>query len=224
MLENRMGWRTILMSAMAAVLLLSVSCSGKDSDDDDKPSLQSTQNYDRLKLLVEECDAARQEASSFTAESFAAYSQALEAARQALKSDGVTDDAYAEPLENLKAARSALAVTGWNLISDFLPQCSMLMVLSEDDMPLKVAEGDRLGAFYSNKCLGIASPELQPNGKRYFFLQILQDCADEYNNDIDIVLKYHSAQTNFIYRSSVIKYVNQGILGSYTETCHPDWQ
>ena len=224
MFRNIFSWRTFGMCALASLLIMTVSCNGKDSDDENKPVFQSTYNYDSLKLLVEECDAAHQDAANFTEDSYSVYAQALEAARKALKAGSKSENEYAELLAGLMDARSALVVTGWNRITDYLPQCCMILVMSEDDMPLNVDDGDRLGAFSGDKCLGIACPEMQPNGKRYFFLQILQDCADEYNTDIHIVLKYHSAVTNFVYRSSEIMYGNQSILGSYKESYQPDWQ
>lgn len=217
---NRIVFRRFALLVMASALLLQVSCK-KDSDE---PSQQTIQEFEELQELYLEFEAASQDASSFTKESYTDYANAMNAVRQALEAGVCAGGPYARLLKELDDARRALTVPEWTLITDFLPQSSMLMIISEEAMPEPLADADRLGAFSGDRCIGLTTPELQPNGKRYFFLQILQDCADEYDTDISITLRYHSSTSNFVYIANGIKYEDQKILGSYTDTYRPQWQ
>lgn len=216
--------RLLGLLAMAVALMMSVSCKDDNPEEEDKPSAQVTEAYNSLKVLVDECASAHLDASSYTAESYALYAEVYEKVRKAVKAGIKADGAYADLLAELQEARRGLVLTGWVLITDYLPQCAMLVITSEDALPQTVDAADKLGVFSGDKCLGIAYPEMQPNGKYYFFLQILQDRADEYNTDIRIVLKYHSAVTNLVYTSSEMRYEDQRILGSFAEPYRPAWR
>ena len=217
MFEKKNGMRVWGIFAVVLTLLCMSSC----REDENMPT---SQEFENLKEYVEACESAHLDASYFTEASYDAYVQALEAARKALKAGGKDDDKYVALLAALQDARRALTLIDWVLITDYLPQCSMLMVLSDDGLPQEIADDDRLGAFAGDNCVGLASPALQPNGHRYFFLQILQDCADEYNTDIRIVLKYYSASANAVYLSNEIEYEDQRIWGSYSNPYKLEWQ
>lgn len=222
-LENSMLVRVLGPMAVAAVLMTPMSCRD-DLKDEEIISVQTTDDFSRLKLLVEECETAHTDASSYTAESYATFAEALNKANSAISAGISPKGDYAGLFEGLMAARKGLTLIEWVPITDYLPQCSMLVVICESDLPQKADAGDRLGAFAGDKCLGVASPEKQPDGRHYFFLQILQDCADEYNTDIRITLKYHSVTTNLVYQTDEMKYEDQCILGSYAEPYRPQWQ
>lgn len=222
--RNNRKMRLLGIFAMVATLLVSVSCKEDNPDEEDNPSAEITESYNSLKVLVDECALAHLDAASFTAESYALYAEAYEKAMKAVRAGIKADGAYADLLAGLQAARRGLTLTEWIPITSYLPQCAMLVITNEDAMPQAVDAADKLGVFSGSKCLGIAYPEMQPDGKYYFFLQILQDYADEYNTDIRIVLKYHSALTNLVYTSSEMTYEDQCILGSIDEPYRPLWQ
>lgn len=219
------GMRVLGILAWTVCLLTTASCS-KDDDQEEKKTalLQAAYDYENLRIVVESYESAHQDPSSFTEESYAYFVQLLAMAKEALEKGVEENGEYAVLKNELSEARKGLTLSGWTPITDYLPQCSMLIIMSEENMPEMVEENDMVGAFYGDKCLGIAYPEKQPNGKYYFFLQVLQDSADEYNTDIRIVLKYHSALTNFVTRTGEMKYEDQRILGSYSDPYQPLWE
>ena len=154
--------------------------------------------------------------ADYTSQSFAAFSAALSQAMEALNEEDHTASEYEALRTALREAFGNLELKPWVPITDFIPNSSMLIIMDENSIPVtSVSDNDRFGAFVGSKCVGVATPSLQPNGKTYFFLQVLQDNADAGNDALKIQLKYYSAERKTIYSSREMDYKDQEILGSY---------
>lgn len=114
--------------------------------------------------------------------------------------------------------------TDWVLPQD-LHYSSMSVTIDQDAMPngVTVNKDDLLGAFVDNECRGVASPVSDIDGKYRFTLLVHATERDANRENIQVELKYYSAQKSFIYTATKFPFEYNGILGSFNHSFEPSW-
>lgn len=102
---------------------------------------------------------------------------------------------------------------------------SMSVTIDQDAVPngVTVTMDDLLGAFVDNECRGVASPVKDIDGKYRFSLVIHAMESDVNRDNLQVELKYYSAQKAYIYTSAKFPFERNGILGSFEHSFVPSW-
>lgn len=114
--------------------------------------------------------------------------------------------------------------TDW-VLPENLHYSTMSVTIDQDALPngVTVTGDDLLGAFVDNECRGFALPVSDIDGKYRFNLVVHATQNDVNRDNLQVELKYYSAQKAYIYTAAKFPFERNGVLGSFEHTFVPSW-
>lgn len=142
----------------------------------------------------------------------------------ALSACGSDDDPVVTPEPEPEVPTDSLShddAPKWTVMESDMYDNSMVIVIASGDMPAQPNASDQLAAFVGESCRGLQVGFTTINDATYYRLSVKSSVSD--TSGTDVVLKYYSADKQHIYTAEAFAFVNDGIMGSYSQGYAPKW-